>query len=289
MTATIAAKPAERPGRQRRMSKLLPRRQPKAVAVDSVRLLNSPSTCEDKIKPCKAMIIKYILPFLFLATLAAQEPIDQPAEILDPIAHEPPPPAAPRPVLKVEVPAENIIDSQTIVKDDQTIIVQQISPVELPPIPIPTEPTPPTPEQIAARAARIANAPKYRTLMLSCTVYDHQHTLITWTSQGKTPIEVFKAWSNVNFHYFNTIYRFKKNDTIYSFLHGIGDEDTAKAAARYARFGRTYTLPHIPTLPTDPATQPTYQIIQGNPTAEDIAPIKGLHEIYQRHHTTLIS
>jgi hypothetical protein len=47
MTANIAAKPTERPGGRRRMSKLTLRRKPKAVAVDFVRLLSSPSTWKD--------------------------------------------------------------------------------------------------------------------------------------------------------------------------------------------------------------------------------------------------
>ena len=236
------------------------------------------------------MKASHLLPLLLITSLSAQDAIPPRAELLAPIIREPIVQPEPKPVLRIEVPEENIIQSETVTKGDQTVIVQKIAPVALPPVPVaPPAPVALTPEQIEARAARHALAPKRRMLMLSCTVYDHRHTLISWTSQGKTPVEFFKAWSNVNFFHLNPLHQFKKNDVIYSLMFGIGHEDTAKAAARYARFGKTYHPPAIPSLPADPFAQPTFLVTEGNPTAEDLAPIIGLHEIYQDHHQTLIS
>ena len=236
------------------------------------------------------MKASHLLPLLLITSLSAQDAIPPRAELLAPIIREPIVQPEPKPVLRIEVPEENIIQSETITKGDKTVIVQKIAPVALPPVPVaPPAPVALTPEQIEARAARHALAPKRRMLMLSCTVYDHRHTLISWTSQGKTPVEFFKAWSNVNFFHLNPLHQFKKNDVIYSLMFGIGHEDTAKAAARYARFGETYHPPAIPSLPADPFAQPTFLVTEGNPTAEDLAPIIGLHEIYQDHHKDLIS
>jgi hypothetical protein len=133
-------------------------------------------------------------------------------------------------------------------------------------------------------------------LILSGTVYDSKHTLLRWTSQGEVPVRTFQAWSNVNFHQFTSLQRFKKKDTIYSFMFWLGDEDTVKTAARYARFNqrpnvqlRIYTPPTIPELPADSGVEPTFKVISGEPTAADLEPIYGLHEIYKENHQALLA
>lgn len=70
---------------------------------------------------------------------------------------------------------------------------------------------------------------------------------------------------------------------------GLVEENTVRTAARYARAGKTYTPPAIPKLPVDSTTSPQFIVTKGTPTAEDLAPIIGLHEIYQDHHKDLIS
>jgi hypothetical protein len=126
-------------------------------------------------------------------------------------------------------------------------------------------------------------------LMLSCTVYDGTHTLLRWTSRGEVPVRTFQAWSNVNFHNLTTLFHFKKNKTVYTLMFGVGDEDTAKTAARFARHGKTYTPPIIPELPADSGAEPTFQVISGEPTAADLEPIYGIHEIYKENHQALIA
>ena len=138
---------------------------------------------------------------------------------------------------------ENILKSKIVYRDGQKFTLQEIVPVDLPPIPEPPAPKPLTEEQLAARATRYAAAEKQVMLMLSATVYDSTQTLIRWSSHGEVPVRTFQAWSNVNFHHLTSLQRFKKKDTIYSFMFGIGDEDTAKSAARFARHGITYTPP----------------------------------------------
>jgi hypothetical protein len=93
----------------------------------------------------------------------------------------------------------------------------------------------------------------------------------------------------VNFHYFNSLGRFKKNDTTYSLMFGIGDTDTAKMASLYARRNAVYTPPVIPTLPVDATVEPSYVVTQGNPSPADLEPILGLHEVFQQHHADLIA
>ena len=238
-----------------------------------------------------------ILLFCFIShSLHAQETISDEAILIDPIVHEPVAVIPAEPQECLVVPPENIIKSKIVYRDGQKFTLQQIVPVELEPIPDPPAPTPLTEVQLAAQAARVAAAGKQKMLMLSGTVYDNAHTLLRWTSQGEVPVRSFQAWSNVNFHHFNSLQRFKKNETTYSFMFWLGDEDTVKTAERYARFNKrstsqlgAYMPPTIPSLPVDSAGDPTFQVISGDPTPADLEPIYGLHEIYKENHLALIA
>jgi hypothetical protein len=234
------------------------------------------------------------LPLLFIAALYGQEPAAEPAELLDPIVKAPivqtePPPEPQR----LEVPPEDIISTKVIMADGQKFTIQKVQPQELEPLPEPPPPRVLTAEEEAARAARIAARiaarGAHRNLLFSCTVYDGEKTMIRWNSQGREPVEYFTAWSNVNFHYFNSLSRFKKNDTTYTLMFGIGDTDTAKMTSLYARRNAVYTPPVIPALPEDATAAPSYVVTQGNPTPADLEPLIGLHELYKDHHAAMVA
>ena len=266
----------------------------KAVAVVFVRLSNSPSTCEDDTQPSHTLMKTKLLPLLFIAALHGQEPAGEPAELLDPIVKVPIAPSKPAPEpQRLEIPPEDIISTKVIMADGQKITIQKVQPQELEPLPEPPPPRVLTPEEQAtrdaARAARVAARGAYRNLMFSCTVYDGEKTMIRWCSQGRQPVEYFTAWSNVNFHYFNSLGRFKKNDTTYTLMFGIGDTDTAKMTSLYARRNAVYTPPVIPTLPEDATEEPSYVVTQGNPTPADLEPLIGLHELYKEHHAAMVA
>jgi hypothetical protein len=240
------------------------------------------------------MKTKLLLISLLSTALHAQEPSSSPAELLDPIVKAPivqtePAPEPPRLV----IPPEDIISTEIIDANGQKFTIQEVEPQDIAPLPPPPPPRILTPEEQAtreaARASRLAARGAHRNLMLSCTVYDGQKTIIRWNSQGKQPIEYYTAWSNVNFHYFNAINRFKKNDTTYSFFFGVGDIDTAKMTSLHARRGKTYTPPTIPALPTDATAEPNFIVTEGNPSPADLEPIQGLHEVFQQHHADLIA
>jgi hypothetical protein len=236
------------------------------------------------------MKTKLLLISLLATALHAQEPSNSPAQLLDPIVKAPIVQTEPAPEpQRLVIPPEDIISTKVIMADGQKITIQEVQPQELEPLPEPPPPRVLTAEEEAARAARLAARGAYRHLMLSCTVYDGEKTMIRWNSQGKQPSESYTAWSNVNFHYFNAINRFKKNDTTYSFFFGVGDINTAKMTSLYARRGKTYTPPIIPALPAEAAIEPNFIVTQGNPSPADLEPILGLHEVFQQHHADLIA
>jgi hypothetical protein len=262
----------------------------KAVAVVFVRLYHSPSTCEDDTQSSHSLMKTKLLPLLFVAALHGQETSDEPAELLDPIVKAPISPTGPAPEPKrLEVPPEEIISTKVIIRNGQKFTIQKVEPQELEPLPQPPPPRVLTPEEEAARAARIAARGAHRNLLFSCTVYDGDKTMIRWNSQGRQPVEYFTAWSNVNFHYFNILSRFKKNDTTYTLMFGIGDTDTGKMARLYARRNSVYTPPVIPALPEDATVEPNFVVTQGNPTPADLEPVEGLHELYKEHHAAMIA
>jgi hypothetical protein len=231
-----------------------------------------------------------LLPLLFVAALHGQEPAGEPAELLDPIVKEPIVQTEPAPEpQRLEVPPEDIISTKVIIRDGQKFTIQKVEPQELEPLPEPPPPRVLTPEEEAARAARVAARGAYRNLLFSCTVYDGEKTMIRWNSQGRQPVEYFTAWSNVNFHYFNSLGRFKKNDTTYTLMFGIGDTDTAKMTSLYARRNAVFTPPVIPTLPEDATLEPSFVVTQGNPTPADLEPLVGLHELYKEHHAAMVA
>lgn len=234
------------------------------------------------------MKFSHILPLLLIGSLAAQEASTR-AALIAPIIREPIVQPEPKPILRLDIAEDSILESKDTIIEGQKITIQEIEPIALTPLPPPPTPLPLSAEQIAARDALIARAPKHRGLMLSCTVYDGKHTRIYGMTRTKDTAHRWEAWSNVNFRHFNNIQRFQKNDIVYSLLFGIGDEDTVRTAARFARAGKTYTPPAIPELPSDATAEPRFIVTKGNPTPEDLSPIIGLHELYEEHHRDLIS
>jgi hypothetical protein len=222
--------------------------------------------------------------------LHAQEISSGPAQLLDPIVAPEILPSEPAPEpARLEIPDEDIISSKVLNANGQKVTIQEVQPQDIAPIPEPAPPVLTAEEKAELKAqlkTRIAAFGDYRMLMLSCTVYNGKNTLIRWTSRDKSPIEYYTAWSNVNFHHFHAIHRFKKNHTTYNFFFGIGDMDTEKIARIYALRGRVYNPPQIPELSED---RPHFIVTEGNPSNKDLEPIEGLHEIYQQHHSELVA
>ena len=84
---------------------------------------------------------KKLLPILFLAALHAQEPISEEAVLIDPIIKPAPTEQAPQPSApQLEVAPEDILSSKTVYRNGQKFTVQEITPVELEPLPPPPPP-----------------------------------------------------------------------------------------------------------------------------------------------------
>jgi hypothetical protein len=189
----------------------------------------------------------------------------------------------------LQVSEEEILQSRVVVRPDQKIIIQELTPQEITPLPAPI------PQESAQASAYAANrAIPHRLSMISCTVHRDDAASVTrthlrWTSQGKTPVEFYEAWSNVDFRNLSQVTTFEKQGVRHNVMFAISFESSAKAAEMARRFGRAYTPPTIPALPGNATSKPSFAVTLGNPSSSDLAVIDGLHELYKKHHRAFIA
>jgi hypothetical protein len=182
-------------------------------------------------------------------------------------------PPPPPPVMKVLDGVEYVLPSE-----GRSVIVEK---VEAPPLPVPPPPPPArTPEEIEVAKARWAEAARRyrernRMLMLSCTVYDHQATLLRWTHQGRQ----YRAWSNIDFNHFcgQTAFESPDGSIRFNLWLGIGNHITG---TRMGFSGRTMARPQIPELPAD---GPGFVVVEGD--ANDEAALSGMRAVHDYYRT----
>jgi hypothetical protein len=244
-----------------------------------------------KHQPSKICMKKnhFLAAFLItLSLLAHGQNTDDDTAFLLPVPQETAPAAPEAPTL--EVTNAEILQTRTVLRPDQIITIQELTPQEITPLP---EPPPPQ-----AASAENPNRPvpsiSHRMSMLSCTVHRDDATSATrthlkWTSQGKTPVEFYEAWSNIDFRDLSQVTTFEKKKVRHNVMFGINIESSAKSAELARRFGRTYTPPSIPALPANAASKPTFILTLGAPNADDLAVVEGLHELYKKHYKNFIA
>ncbi len=200
-----------------------------------------------------------------------------------------PPPEPPKP--KFIVPAKDVLESKSSQQGGRTITVRKINPIALPPPPPPPEPL--TPETEAVFRTRVAayreNHPRTKMAFLSATVFrstdSPPRTLGRWWPEGRR--ETITYWSSADFGLMSGIHAFADSTgTTHSLLMGWGYVDLHKMsemqAARLKAYGAT-------ALPTFPEGKAGFEIIGTPLSAEDLAPIQALHDLYNSEHARLKS
>ena len=282
------------------MSKLSLRRGPKAVAVDYVRLSNSPSTRKDI---ARTFLMKPI-PFVFLAVMAIATPVfsqvekttsqvaspspTHAARILGDLPDgTPPPPEPPKPTFIV--PAKDVLETETIEQGGRTITIQEIKPIEL--LPTSAAPAPPDLDKpaVQARLAEYrANHPQIELIRLGACVYHPEdsapRTLVTyWTAAGEAPITF---WSSADFSLLTGLVNFVGTDgQTRSLLMAWSTAHIEQSIESLANSGREPTPP--PEIPQFPTGKATFIIATGTPTAENLASIQALHDVYNKEYEKL--
>jgi hypothetical protein len=154
--------------------------------------------------------------------------------------------------------------------------MEELVPLEEPPIVEQVTVPMLTPEEIAARHAEWleeSRAHPVFTLGLSGTVYDHEATLLRWT-HGE---EEYEAWSNIDFNVMRSMCSVEAGNTTYLLFMMIGDESSTPPRKTKSGIVITPKVPAIPPLPKDTG----FVVVKGNQQNEEaIGGIRKLHELY---------
>lgn len=194
----------------------------------------------------------------------------------------PPPPAPPKP--EYQVARKDILSTATHEQGGRTITIREIKPIALPPPPLPAEITVSQPDaEFSQRLAEYREIhPKNELLILSATVFrsadSPPRTLVRWWPQGHKGTITF--WSSADFALIA--------GGINSFTDTAGDShnifmawdnvDIDRMSVLSAAKGRRYD---VPILPEFREGKTTFEIAgDTKPTAEEMAVILSLHDIY---------
>lgn len=200
------------------------------------------------------------------------------ARIIGEVADGSPVPESPKPVL----PEFTVEHTSVLNKGGRKISLERVID---PDIKMPSKPrtrTNPYPAiGIPTQAVNVGQAQegtKTVLVMISATVFDHEHTFLRWTVMGhEGKAEEFEAWSNLDFHHFTGFTSYEVDGIQFGLIMGIGDSTGGADEKRVLR--------GLPKLSKD---KPSYKITKGDRSnLEAVTLIRGLHELYREEGSLL--
>ena len=163
--------------------------------------------------------------------------------------------------------------------------------VEDPGLPEPPKPLPQIDPDDPAVIARMEELREHyqgtSMIFLSASVYDHKRTLMRIHPNGDVDNEV-TAWSNLDLNHLTGFSTYQVDDAIdgtphyYSFIMGIGNENSAMYAKLASRNGWKYTPPEIPELPDVEKGGPAFVVTEGKADSPAMATLEQIHDLYRK-------
>ncbi len=212
-----------------------------------------------------------------------------PARLLGPLNDGTPPPPAPSKPAFVVRPWD-ILEFKTVQQGGREINIQKINPIALPPRPQAPAPIDLNDPAIQQRIAeRRAKYPAMKMLAVGATIYHSDNSpprslVSLWPQTAGEPVTV---WSSANFALLAGIPTFATSSgektSIMMMWSTINLDRTNNLQRNYAR---QFPRPEIPIFREGNAT---FQVVSGNPTAETLASIQSLHDIYNNEHPQLLA
>ena len=191
-------------------------------------------------------------------------------------------PQPPKPEYRIAT--SDILNTTTHQQGGRTVTIREIKPIALPPPPPPAEITLSEPDaEFSQRLAEYRETyPKNELLFLGATVFRSKdsppRTLVRWWPQGGKGTITF--WSSADFALIAggiNSFADTAGDT-HAMLMGWGNVDIDRMAELHTAAGREYDAPDLPEFPEGKAA---FQVTgDTNPTAEEMAVIQSLHDIY---------
>lgn len=203
------------------------------------------------------------------------------ARILGNIPDGTPPPIAP-PKQKYQVAKQDVLSTATHQQGGRTITMRQIKPINLPQPPAPVLPAP---GKLEAEFSKHVseyhdNNPKSDIIFLGATVFRAKSsppkTLVRYWPVGGKEITF---WTTADFAYIaGGINSFEDavGDT-HTLIIGWSNVDIDRISDVKNSVGYDFEMPELPIFEKD---ESAFRIIGEQPTAEDLAPIQALHDIY---------
>lgn len=188
----------------------------------------------------------------------------------------PPPPAEPKPRLVFE---QEDLRKVTVKRlGERAISFEKVAPILLPPIP---EPQP----QAGVSQAFLENLPqqkKRQFVFLGASAYqfsdseEHPRSFVRfWPTPGG---EAVSLWINANLLWMTGFGEFETAEAHYSLLMAISPVNVERMEQLAAQAGREYDMPEVPEFPDETTT--SIVLVEGNPTEEELAPIRALAALY---------
>ena len=93
-------------------------------------------------------------------------------------------------------------------------------------------------------------------------------------------------WSSIDWQLLQSGEVILADGTKLNLLLMLSVEDQEMLEARYRRIGKSYSRPEIPTFASGPSG---FQVVDGEPTPEQLSDLKALHTLHDKEYGTLMA
>lgn len=184
-------------------------------------------------------------------------------------------PAPPKPRIVFE--AEDVLQSRSVALGERWVTFQKVKPLGLPPLPEPQA----IDRESAVSPFDLEDRKERKFVFVGATAYQTSDDarprsfVRFWPTPGG---EAVSLWMNANMLYMTGFADYETETTRYSLLMAITPVHVDLMKKWAARSGREYQEPEPPEFPDENKT--SIVIVGGNPTEEELAPIRALASLY---------
>jgi hypothetical protein len=161
-----------------------------------------------------------------------------------------------------------ILNQRKVYFGQHSVTMNRIAPPNLP-----TLPPAPTPAPIQIPASVV----NFGMMIFSATVYDHQYSVIQRFDGDQTVVAV----SNIDFSLFTTQGSFIEGNSYYELIIALDEESTADNDPTTAAW-------LTQAQGTLPASTPSYVVVSGTASADDVAGLNAIHSYYAANSTDIL-
>ena len=195
---------------------------------------------------------------------------------------------------RLQVDAEDVLSTHTVRSGERNVTFQKIRPLSLPPIPEPEAKEPLTEAQLEEfRNSIPEELLTRRHVFVGATAYvvrdedgkeQYYSRVRYWLDYQAGAVEF---WTNANFIWLSgQMCDFKVGNQVFSLMlaSSVMDVDKMELLAAKQQQGETEWAPAIPDFPEfEDAAASSIQVIEGNPSEEDLGPIWALLSYYDEN------